>query len=86
MSNWRRRFVIALRLAGLTDEPSPGAPRRITDTAAENLNVRTLRSTPFNARTQKLDAADIADGIAFMVTRPRHASIAELWTMPSEQA
>lgn len=29
---------------------------------------------------------DIADGIAFMVTRPAHASIAELWVMPTDQA
>lgn len=33
-----------------------------------------------------LDAQDIADGIAYMVTRPGHAAVAELWMMPTEQA
>lgn len=28
---------------------------------------------------------DIADGVIFMVTRPRRASIAELWAMPTSQ-
>jgi NADP-dependent 3-hydroxy acid dehydrogenase YdfG len=35
---------------------------------------------------EPLIADDIADGIAFMVTRPRRASIAELWVMPTAQA
>lgn len=38
---------------------------------------------PFNERHRKLDPEDIADAIGFMVTRPRHASIAELWVMPT---
>jgi NADP-dependent 3-hydroxy acid dehydrogenase YdfG len=29
---------------------------------------------------------DTADTIAFMVTRPRRSSIAELWTIPTSQA
>jgi NADP-dependent 3-hydroxy acid dehydrogenase YdfG len=33
-----------------------------------------------------LDPEDIADGITYMVTRPRHAAIAELWVMPTAQA
>jgi NADP-dependent 3-hydroxy acid dehydrogenase YdfG len=40
---------------------------------------------PFNAQHERLEAEDIADGIAFMVTRPRHASIAEMWVMPTDQ-
>ena len=32
-----------------------------------------------------LDPEDIADGITYMVTRPRHAAIAELWVMPTAQ-
>lgn len=63
----------------------PGA----VDTELESHNsdrVKTEVFRPFNERTRKLDAEDIADGIAFMVTRPRHASIAELWMMPTEQA
>jgi NADP-dependent 3-hydroxy acid dehydrogenase YdfG len=41
---------------------------------------------PFNAQHQRLESEDIADAITFMVTRPRHASIAELWIMPTDQA
>jgi len=33
-----------------------------------------------------LDPEDIADGITYMVSRPRHAAISELWIMPTEQA
>jgi len=32
-----------------------------------------------------LDPEDIADGITYMVTRPRHVSISELWIMPTNQ-
>ncbi len=40
----------------------------------------------FHATTEVLVPDDIADGIAYMVTRPRHASISELWIMPTDQA
>jgi NADP-dependent 3-hydroxy acid dehydrogenase YdfG len=39
----------------------------------------------FHATTETLVPRDIADGIAYMVTRPRHASISELWMMPTDQ-
>jgi NADP-dependent 3-hydroxy acid dehydrogenase YdfG len=32
-----------------------------------------------------LDGQDIADGITYMVTRPAHAAISEIWVMPTEQ-
>jgi NADP-dependent 3-hydroxy acid dehydrogenase YdfG len=32
-----------------------------------------------------LDPQDIAEAISFMVTRPWHAAISELWVMPTEQ-
>lgn len=35
---------------------------------------------------EPLDPSDIADGVAFMVTRPRHTAIRELWIMPTKQA
>ena len=34
---------------------------------------------------EPLQPEDIADNIAFMVTRPRRSSIAELWAMPTSQ-
>jgi NADP-dependent 3-hydroxy acid dehydrogenase YdfG len=40
---------------------------------------------PFYEQTEVLAAEDIADGVAYMVTRPRHASIGELWIMPTDQ-
>ncbi|MFD9283218.1 SDR family NAD(P)-dependent oxidoreductase [Streptomyces mirabilis] len=42
--------------------------------------------TPFYETTDVLTPDDIADGVAYMVTRPRHASIGELWIMPTDQA
>ncbi|CAM3723223.1 SDR family NAD(P)-dependent oxidoreductase [Occultella aeris] len=33
----------------------------------------------------RLQPEDIADSIAYMVTRPSHSSIAELWAMPTSQ-
>jgi NADP-dependent 3-hydroxy acid dehydrogenase YdfG len=39
----------------------------------------------FHATTEVLVPEDIADAIAYMVTRPRHASISELWIMPTDQ-
>ncbi|WP_371579543.1 SDR family NAD(P)-dependent oxidoreductase [Streptomyces sp. NBC_01314] len=40
----------------------------------------------FYEQTEVLAPDDIADGVAYMVTRPRHASIGELWIMPTDQA
>ena len=48
--------------------------------------VRNEMIDPFYATTEVLASEDIADGVAYMVTRPRHASIAELWVMPTDQA
>jgi transposase len=45
---WRQRFVDK-RLDGLTDEPRPGAPRKITDEAVEELIVATLEHQPKDA-------------------------------------
>jgi len=40
----------------------------------------------FYETTEVLAPEDIADGVAYMVTRPRHTSIGELWIMPTDQA
>jgi NADP-dependent 3-hydroxy acid dehydrogenase YdfG len=40
----------------------------------------------FFASIEALEAEDIADGVAYMVTRPRRAAIGEMWIMPTEQA
>jgi len=41
---------------------------------------------PFYEQTEVLAPEDIADGVAYMVTRPRHTAISELWIMPTDQA
>jgi transposase len=48
VTKWRARFS-EHRLDGLTDEPRPGQPRRITDEQVEEVIVKTLESTPKDA-------------------------------------
>jgi NADP-dependent 3-hydroxy acid dehydrogenase YdfG len=47
--------------------------------------VRNEMIDPFYEQTEVLAAEDIADGVAYMVTRPRHTAIGELWIMPTDQ-
>ena len=41
---------------------------------------------PFFSEIETLEPEDIADAIAYMVTRPRRAAVAKLWVGPTEQA
>jgi len=50
-----------------------------------NPEVRDAMIDPFYEQTEVLTADDIADGVAYMVTRPRHTAIGELWIMPTDQ-
>ena len=45
VGKWRGRFLEA-RLAGLYDEPRPGAPRKLSDEQVEQVVIQTLESTP----------------------------------------
>jgi transposase len=47
-TRWRNRFA-EHRLDGLTDEPRPGQPRKITDAQVEEVIVKTLETTPKDA-------------------------------------
>src|SRR5262245_30141012 len=48
VGRWRHRFV-RKRLAGLMDEPRPGAPRKITEAEIGRVIALTLVSTPRDA-------------------------------------
>lgn len=48
VGHWRKRFN-ERRVAGLFDEPRPGAPRRISDKTIEELITKTLESSPEGA-------------------------------------
>ncbi|MEV0042564.1 helix-turn-helix domain-containing protein, partial [Nocardia rhamnosiphila] len=50
MARWRGRFVRA-GLAGLVDEPRPGAPRTISDNDVEEVIVKTLEHAPAGGDT-----------------------------------
>jgi transposase len=45
VGTWRKRFL-ARRLAGLVDDPRPGAPRTVTDADVERVVTRTLETKP----------------------------------------
>ncbi len=48
--------------------------------------IQSAMINPFYDTTEVLSPDDIADGVTYMVTRPRHASVGELWIMPTDQA
>ena len=67
--------------------------RHLTDTVALATELGSHHSgavrqgtDSFYETTAVLAAEDIADGVAYMVTRPRHASVGELRIMPTDQA
>jgi transposase len=71
VGKWRRRFVED-RVAGLMDEPRPGAPRQITDEQIEDVIVRTLESTPKGATHWSSREMARATGLS-------HMTISRIW-------
>jgi transposase len=71
VGTWRNRFV-ARRLDGLTDEPRPGAPRTVTDTAIEGVITRTLESKPAHATHWSTRKMAQASGLS-------QATIGRIW-------
>ncbi len=73
VGKWRSRFV-ADRLAGLLDEPRPGAPRRVSDAQVEQVVVRTLETTPRAATHWSTRGMAQATGLSRMtISRIWHA-------------
>jgi transposase len=71
VGKWRTRFV-RQRLAGLYDEPRPGAPRSIDDEQIEQVVVRTLESIPRGATHWSTRAMAQATGLS-------HMAISRIW-------
>lgn len=61
-------------------------PGEVATELVSHNNETVKAALAVNKNDEPLDAEDIADGIAFMVTRPRHTAISELWIMPTNQA
>jgi transposase len=60
---WRNRFI-QRGLAGLLDEPRPGAPRKISDEQVEAVVVKTLESTPRDATHWSTRGMAAASGVS----------------------
>jgi transposase len=65
VGKWRQRFI-AGRVAGLFDEPRPGAPRKISDQQVEAIIVRTLETTPRGATHWSTHEMARATGLSAM--------------------
>lgn len=71
VGKWRRRFI-EKGLEGLLDEPRPGAPRSIGDTAVEEVITRTLESQPRDATHWSTRSMAEATGMS-------QSSIVRIW-------
>jgi len=71
VGKWRQRFVDR-RLAGLVDEPRPGAPRRITDATVEQVITDTLETTPRDATHWSTRALAKQAGLS-------HSTVGRIW-------
>jgi transposase len=63
VGKWRARFV-ERRLAGLNDEPRPGAPRTVGDDQVEAVIVKTLESKPVDATHWSTRSMAAASGLS----------------------
>jgi len=68
---WRARFVRD-RIAGLYDEPRPGAPRKISDQQIEQVIIRTLETKPRGASQWSVRGMAKATGL-------NHMAINRIW-------
>jgi len=71
VGKWRRRFVDG-RVAGLYDEPRPGARRKITDDDVEEIIVKTLETKPKGRTHWSTRKMAQAAGVS-------HSTIGRIW-------
>ena len=71
VGKWRRRFL-ARRLAGLSDDPRPGAPPTITHAQVEWVVAKTLDATPRDATQWSTRSMAAASGLS-------RSSISRIW-------
>jgi NADP-dependent 3-hydroxy acid dehydrogenase YdfG len=62
-------------------EPGKVATELVSHNSAEVIKDIEANFSGF----RELDAQDVADGVTYMVTRPRHVAVGELWIMPTAQ-
>ena len=60
---WRKRFA-EKRVSGLLDEPRPGAPRKVSDRAVEEILTKTLETTPRDATHWSTRSMALASGLS----------------------
>jgi transposase len=63
VGKWRRRFI-ERRLDGLTDQPRPGAPRKVADEEVEKVVTKTLETMPKNATHWSTRGMAAASGLS----------------------
>ncbi|MCQ3815168.1 MAG: helix-turn-helix domain-containing protein, partial [Acidimicrobiia bacterium] len=71
VSKWRKRFA-QRRLDGLSDDPRPGPPRKITDAVIEDVLVRTLETDPADATHWSTRSMAKAAGVS-------QTAVSQLW-------
>jgi len=63
VSKWRKRFA-QRRLDGLSDDPRPPPPRKVTDAVFEDVLVCTLECVPADATHWSTRSMAAAEGVA----------------------
>ncbi|MDQ6720696.1 MAG: IS630 family transposase [Candidatus Dormibacteraeota bacterium] len=69
---WRSRFI-ERGLAGLLDEPRPGAPRQVSDEQVETVLTQTLEAMPRDATHWSTRSMANASGLS-------HTTVRKIWT------
>lgn len=77
--------MIAVNVQGLLHTTHAALPHLLKAAEEGPRQVADIVNISSLAGRAALAPEDIADGVTYMVTRPRHASIGELWITPTDQ-